>query len=104
MKKSSTQSHRYIKNPDVILREEDSDGALIFNPDTDQIRVLNPTGLFIWQLCNGTNDQAGITSALRESFDEIPEDQISQQVEDFIGEMATAGFIGTVEEQITGNN
>jgi len=103
MEKSSIQSYRYIKNPDVILREEDSDGALIFNPDTDQIRVLNPTGLFIWQLCNGTNDQAGIVSALRESFDEIPEDQISQQVEDFISEMATAGFIGTVEEPITVN-
>jgi hypothetical protein len=27
-----------IRNPDVILREEDPDGALLFNPDTNQIR------------------------------------------------------------------
>ena len=26
-----------VRNPDVILREEDPDGALLFNPDTNQI-------------------------------------------------------------------
>jgi len=38
---------RYLCNPDVVLREEDEDGGLLFNPDTNQIRVLNHTGLFI---------------------------------------------------------
>ena len=45
-----------IRNPDVVLREEDQDGALLFNPDTNQIRVINPTGLFIWKHCDGKKD------------------------------------------------
>ena len=103
MEKTSNKLYRYMKNPDVVVTEEDEDGALIFNPDTDQIRVLNHTGFFIWQLCNGTSDQAGIISAVQESFGAVPEDQVSKQVEEFINEMVTAGFIGTVEEPITDN-
>jgi len=41
----------YSQNPDVVLREE-PDGALLFNPDTNQIRVINTTGLFIWRACD----------------------------------------------------
>ena len=88
-----------MKNPDVVIHEEDPDGALVFNPDTDQIRVLNQTGFFIWQLCDGSHDIEGITSRIRESFDRVPKDQVSEQVEVFVNEMVTAGFIGTVDDK-----
>ena len=43
---------RFLRNPDVVLREEDpEEGALLFNPDTNQVKVINTTGLFIWQQC-----------------------------------------------------
>jgi len=98
MEKTLDRSGRYMTNPDVVLREEDEDGALIYNPDTDQIKVINPTGLFIWQQCDGSKDLAGIVSAMRESYDEVPEDEVSEQVEKFIDDMVNTGFIGTVEE------
>jgi len=99
MQKTSIQSPRYLRNPDVVIREEDPDGALVFNPDTDQIKVLNQTGFFIWQLCDGSHDKEGIVRCVRESFDKVPEDQVSGQVEDFVNDMLSAGFIGTVEEE-----
>jgi hypothetical protein len=89
----------YITNPDVVLREEEPDGALLFNPDTNQIRVLNPTGLFIWRLCDGSRDLPAMVAGLRESFDAVPEDQVASQVTTFIDEMLAAGFIGIVEDQ-----
>ena len=88
----------YIRNPDVVLREEDKDGGLLFNPDTNQIKVLNATGLFIWKLCDGSHDMAAIVNALRESFEDVPEDQVSGQVETYISGMADGGFIGIAEE------
>ena len=87
----------YIKNPDVVVREEDSDGALIFNPDTDQIRVLNSTGLFVWEMCDGSNDLHSILSDMSESFDEIPENTVAEDVKAFIEEMIVAGFIGVIQ-------
>jgi hypothetical protein len=97
--KTSTQVQRFIRNPDVVLHEEEPDGALIYNPDTDQIRVLNQTGFFVWQLCDGSHDMQSLVAGVRDSFDKVPDDNVSGQVEDFVNEMVGAGFIGTVEEE-----
>jgi hypothetical protein len=93
-----TGSKRYLANPDVALREEDQDGALLFNPDTDQIRVLNATGLFIWKLCDGRHELPEMVAAMREAFDKVPEDEVTSQVTQFVEEMASSGFLGTVVE------
>ena len=98
----SSQVPRFIRNPDVVLHEEDPDGALIYNPDTDQIRVLNQTGFFVWQLCDGSHDMPSLVAGVRDSFDEVPDDNVSAQVEDYVNEMVSAGFIGTVEEGAEG--
>jgi hypothetical protein len=99
MQKTSTQPPLYFRNPDVVLHEEDPDGALVFNPDTDQIKVFNQTGFFIWRLCDGSHDMESIIARVRETFDEVPEDQVSGQVQDFINDMVGSGFIGIVEEK-----
>ena len=87
----------YARNPDVVLREEDPDGGLLFNPDTNQIRVLNTTGLFIWQQCDGSRTLDRIISAMQEAFDQVPADKVTQEVRDFVDDMVATGFIGTVE-------
>jgi hypothetical protein len=90
--------HSYIRNPDVVLREEDEDGALLFNPDTDQIRVLNLTGLFVWKSCDGSQDLPGILAAMQDAFDQVPDDEVAAQIQEFVDEMVTAGFLSTVGE------
>ena len=49
MEKPEGMKIHYHCNPDVVLREEDESGALLFNPDTNQVKVVNATGLFIWK-------------------------------------------------------
>ena len=90
----------YLINPDVVLREEDSDGALLFNPDTNDVKVINNTGLFIWKLCQRKSQKiSAIVKALKDSFDQVPEDDAKTQVEDFIKQMESTGFIGTIEQK-----
>lgn len=86
-----------IRNPDVVLREEDPDGALLFNPDTNQIRVINTTGLFIWKHCDGKKDLPAIVSALKKTFDGVPEAEVDAQVKAFIDDMQSNGFLGVPE-------
>ncbi len=88
----------YMRNPDVVLREEDQDGALLFNPDTNRIRVVNPTGLFIWKLCDGKHAVDEIIQGIHEAFDGVPADEVTEQVNSFMDEMVSSGFIGTVEK------
>ena len=97
MKDKSTRAGRFIRNPDVVLHEEDEDGALVFNPDNDQVKVLNRTGFFIWNLCDGKHEMDGMIIALINSFDGTTDHQVSRQVASFIDEMVKSGFIGTVE-------
>jgi hypothetical protein len=93
-----TESLYYVRNPDVVLREEDPDGALLFNPDTNQIRAVNTTGLFVWKLCDGSQDLPGIVAAMKENFDQVPDDGVADQVAQYVDDMVAAGFIGTVED------
>ena len=82
----------------MVLREEDGDGGLLFNPDTNQIKVLNSTGLFIWKLCDGSHDLTSIVTALQNSFEDVPKGQVSNQVKVYIDGMMDGGFIGVAEE------
>ncbi len=83
-----------IKNPDVVLREEDADGALLFNPDTNQIKVINTTGLFVWEKCDGKHNLDEIIASMDEAFEDVPVDRVKQEVQTFVDELLQTGFIG----------
>jgi hypothetical protein len=95
--KNSKSKVSLIRNPDVVLREEDPDGALLFNPDTNQIRVINTTGLFIWKQCDGKKDLPAVIAALKKAFDEVPEAEVDSQVKAFVDDMQSNGFLGVPE-------
>lgn len=103
MEQTLAPTPRFIHNPDVVLREVDEDGGLIFNPDTNQVRVLNTTGFFIWGLCDGTHDLQGLITAMHAEFDQVPPDQVTDQVKIFMDDMIASGFIGTLEGDPTGS-
>lgn len=90
---------KYIRNPLVVLREEEPDGALLFHPDRNEVKVINSTGVIIWMLCDGTRDLKAITDAVRESFDDVPEDQVTDDIQSFITAMMENQFIGIVRDQ-----
>ncbi|CAG0946989.1 hypothetical protein ANRL1_03525 [Anaerolineae bacterium] len=88
----------YMRNPDVNLREEDEDGALLFNPDSDRVQLLNSTGLHIWKFCAEKHTLDEIVAALKENFEDIPADAVAADVEEFVNQMVDSGFIGVVEQ------
>jgi hypothetical protein len=90
----------FLRNPDVVLREEDADeGALLFNPDTSQVKVINTTGLYIWQRCGEIHTVEEIISEVQKGFDNVPSDQVALDVQEFMDGMVASGFIGTVESK-----
>jgi hypothetical protein len=99
VEKASDDSPRYMRNPDVVLREEDPDeGGLLFNPDTNQVKVLNTTGLFIWQQCQDGHTLDQIAAAVQTGFEDAPADAVAGDVKEFVEGMVESGFIGTVED------
>lgn len=87
-------NEKLVRNPDVILREDDPGGALLFNPDTNQIRVLNATALFIWKHCDGKKDVPDIIDELKKAFADVPESEVEIEVKEFVEDMRANGFLG----------
>lgn len=88
---------QYICNPDVVLREEDEDGGLLFNPDTNQVKVVNTTGLFIWEKFSEACSVEAVVAGIQETFEDVPADEVAADVQDFLDEMVQTGFIGILE-------
>ena len=89
---------KYLRNPDVVLREEDPDeGALLFNPDTNHVKVINTTGLYIWQQCGTVRTLEEIIAQVQQGFDEVPTDMVTQDVQEFVNDMVKTGFFGVVD-------
>ncbi len=89
---------RYLANPDVSCREEGPDeGAILFNPDTDAILVINPTGLLLWRaLEEQPRTPDDLVTHLLENCDDAPADQVAADVAAFLQAMQPGGFIGEV--------
>ena len=91
----------FLQNPDVVLREEDPDeGALLFNPDNGVVKIINTTGMFIWQQCGDPRTLGEIISEVQKSFDDVPLEKVDQDVREFMDSMLASGFIGTVEKSV----
>ena len=91
----ATTDIRYIANPDVSCREEGPDGALLFNPDTDDVLVVNVTGLLIWQALTEPRTQTQVVETLLEQCKNVPEDNIAGDVSEFVGQLVEREFART---------
>ncbi|MBD3385516.1 PqqD family peptide modification chaperone [candidate division KSB1 bacterium] len=98
MTQSDHTSGSFWRNPDVVLREEDKDGGLLFNPDNNQAKVVNTTGLFIWKHCDGA-DEHTLVDAITQAFDQAPPDEVEKDVREFIEVMVQTGFIGKITDK-----
>jgi SynChlorMet cassette protein ScmD len=87
------QNEKPVANPLVVLREEFDDWAILFDPDTGNAFGLNPTGVLIWKLLDGTHTLDDLLSRLRESADDVP-DEVSGHVSEFVEELTKRGLAG----------
>ena len=82
-----------VANPDIVLREEFDDWAILFDPDTGDCYGLNPTGVFIWKLLDGRHSIEEIVQKLRGEAEGVPE-TASEQVAGFTRALEKKGFVG----------
>lgn len=93
-----TDDVRYVVNPDVSCREEGPEGALLFNPDTDQVIVVNTTGLLIWEALSEPRTEEEVVHFIEERCEGVPVDEVTQDVHGFIEELVDKSFVGTYQE------
>jgi hypothetical protein len=96
-KQTMSSAPRYLANPDVLCRIEDDTGAILYNPDTDAVQVINPVGLEIWQTLSIPRESGEISAHLQTVCEGVPPEQVGQDVGDFLKALIAAGFVGETE-------
>lgn len=84
-------------NPNLVLRIEDDDCALLFDPDNGRVQMLNATAVDIWRLLNGSRSLKDVVDCLKEryeGFDDSGESQVLALTE----RLANLGAVGVWEQ------
>lgn len=83
----------FIRNPDVRLEKTDG-GAVLANPETEAVKKINETGLFVWERCDGRHSYEGIVRELVRTRQGAPEGEVLRDVKNFLDDLYIQGFIG----------
>ena len=74
----------YQANPAVSTRRIGDNEAVLYHPDSGLEKVLNPSGLFIWQRLDGSRSVKKISDQVAGFFAAAPAGQIFEDATDFI--------------------
>ena len=83
----------FIVNPDIVLREEFDEWALLFDPDTGHAFSINPIAVFIWKRLDGETAVEAIARGIEQEFEETPDTALTD-VREFVQDMLNQGLVG----------
>jgi hypothetical protein len=84
----------YKQSKDVVFRQEREE-AILFNPDNSDVIVINSTGCFIWDLCNGKNSLKDIVAQMVKHFNTTPE-KAAEDLSAFLIDLEKREFIDQI--------
>ena len=80
-------------HPNVVLREEFDDWAVLFDPDSGDAYGMNPTSVLVWKCLDGNHTVKDIEDKVRAHCSDVPADA-SEHIQEFIGELVEHGYAG----------
>ena len=82
-----------VADPELVFRKEDED-AILFDPRTGEVTILNETGAFIYQLLDGKHTKAEIVDLLIDNYDIAHKNDAEKDANDFIKKVCQAKLAG----------
>lgn len=80
-----------VLRPDVVLREESDEWALIFDPSTGEAFGLDPVGVFVVKRLDGRKSVSEIAEQLNELFERVPP-EADKDVIEFVDSLVHKGL------------
>ncbi len=74
------------------MRQEE-DEAFLLEPGSGRIKLLNATGLEVWQLLDGERSTAAVARAVGVAHPDADPEAVAQDVERFLDELVAAGLV-----------
>lgn len=93
---------QYVVAENVTCRIEEPEGALLYHRDTENLQIINMTGLLIWQALQKQRTVDGIVENLLELGMDVDRNTLTEDVSDFLENMVINGLV-TIREDAEGN-
>lgn len=100
MDMSNGKSVLLQRNPAVSVRKMDDDRAVLFNSDNRREKVLNATGLFIWQTWDGLRSTADAARLLGRKCGVADDCGVAADVESFSEVLLSEGYVLPLEKPV----
>jgi len=89
-KMDPTQSYKI--NKEIVYREED-DGAFLFDPDSGNLKYLNPTGKETFLMLEDETGIGEVTHRMHTEYPDVDPEQVRRDVEAFVEQLEENGFV-----------
>lgn len=84
-------------NPHLVLRIEDDDCALLFDPDSGRVQMLNGTAVDVWRLLDGKRSVREVIDALKNLYEGM-DAGAGRQVLALVESLSSCGAVGVWEQ------
>lgn len=81
------------KRRDDILTQDSGDEVMLYDPNADEMHILNPTAQLIWDLCDGTHSTEQITAEVTTKFTVAAEANVAGDVSQTLSEFASKNLL-----------
>lgn len=89
-------TRRFVRNPSVVYREEE-DGAFLFDPETGNLKYMNPSAREAFLMLNGQEDVKQLIHHLLELYPDVDQKQIKKDVGSFLKQLEENKFISSLD-------
>ena len=90
-------STRLAVNPNLVLRIEDDDCALLFDPDNGRVKIIKRTAVYIWKQLDCKLSLQEVIDNLQELYEGM-DDSVTRQVLTLVENLASLGAVGVWEQ------
>jgi len=88
---------KYRVNPDILC-EKEVDGMLLFDPHSGEVKILNETGAFVFELLRGGNDFCSVLVKLGEEFEDFDPVIAEADLLEVVSQLTISGIIYEIQE------
>lgn len=85
----------YQSNPVISFKDEGDEGAVLYNPDSDKVVIINAVGTAIWQFIEQPRTADEIVAMLVDCFSAVEADKAHEDLKQFVGGFEE-GFIDEI--------
>lgn len=91
-------NEKFMANPDLLC-ESEKDGMLLFDPHTGEVKILNETGAFVFQLFKHGSACQEILNKLHEAYDDCDPAVVETDLAELVNQLQKTGLIYEIPQE-----